>query len=96
MRPYLLYFLDTTSHMIGSLKGHHHGSCAHTLAVLIDCLEIVLYLAIEFSFVSFDSPCSICKECSLQFSLCQYVKDLLPKPYIIIRMATWRITDSNR
>ena len=96
MRPYLLYFLDTTSHMIGSLKGHHHGSCAHTLAVLIDCLEIVLYLAIEFSFVSFDSPCSICKECSLQFSLCQYVKDLLPIPYIIIRMATWRITDSNR
>ena len=94
----LTYFISWTllPFAVGSLWNLPQGSCAHTLAVLIDCLEIVLYLAIEFSFVSFDSPCSISKECSLQFSLCQYVKDLLPKPYIIIRMATWRITDSNR
>ena len=69
MRPYLLYFLDTTSHMIGSLKGHHHESCAHTLAVLIDCLEIVLYLAIEFGFVNLDLPCNGLQELSFTVSL---------------------------
>ena len=80
----LTYFISWTllPFLVGSLWGLPIGSCAHTLAVLIDCLEIVLYLAIEFSFVSFDSPCSISKECSLQFSLCQYVKDLLPLPFV--------------
>ena len=54
MRPYLLYFLDTSSLYLSlsSWKGFSliAGVCAHTLAVLIDCLEIVLYLAIEFLF----------------------------------------------
>ena len=73
MRPYLLYFLDTSSLYLSlsSWKGFSliAGVCAHTLAVLIDCLEIVLYLAIEFSFVNLDLPCNGLQELSFTVSL---------------------------
>ena len=76
--------------------------CAHTLAVLIDCLEIVLYLAIEFGFVNLDLPCNDLQELSFTVSLVSICQRSVWKdnedgsrPASVLA-TVWRITDSNR